>query len=80
MGSPGKTRKLMIWISWLADCLASWLAGWLAIPGEARIQAWRSFWCICKGILLMESNLGSPGKNRRLMIYDLDWLVGQLAG
>ena len=27
LGSPGKTRKLMIWTSWPADCLASWLAG-----------------------------------------------------
>ena len=27
LGSPGKTRKLMIWISWPAVCLASWLAG-----------------------------------------------------
>ena len=24
---PGTTRKLMIWSSWPADCLASWLAG-----------------------------------------------------
>ena len=43
-GSPGKTRKLIIWISWPADCLASWLAGWLEIPGKAKIQPWRSFW------------------------------------
>ena len=27
LGSPGKTRKLKIWTSWPADCLASWLAG-----------------------------------------------------
>ena len=27
LGSPGKTRKLIIWTSWPADCLASWLAG-----------------------------------------------------
>ena len=27
LGSPGKTRKLIIWTSWPSDCLASWLAG-----------------------------------------------------
>ena len=34
LGSPGKIRKLMIWVgqqaNWLAGWLASWLAGWLA--------------------------------------------------
>ena len=40
LGSSGKTRKLMIWTSWPADCLASWLAGWPSLvkpgfsPGE----------------------------------------------
>ena len=40
LGSPGKTRTLMIWTSWPADCLASWLAGWRSLvkpgfsPGE----------------------------------------------
>ena len=79
LGSPGRPRKLMIWSSWPADCLA----GWLAIPGEARIQPWRSFWCSCKGILLMESDLGSPGKTRTLMIWTswpADCLASWLAG
>ena len=69
LGGPGKTNDL----DWLVGQLASWLAGWLAITGEARIRPWRSFWCIYKGIVLMESDLGSPGKTRKLMIWS-SWL------
>ena len=68
LGRPGKIRKLMIWTSWPADCLASWLAGWRSLvkpglsPGDVfgvsvkEFFEWRAIW-------------GA-----------LAWLVGQLAG
>ena len=82
LGSRGKTRKLMIF-HWLEGKLAVFLAGWSAIRGEARIRPWRSFWCICKGILLMEIDLESHGKTRKLMIWTgwpADSLASWLAG
>ena len=56
----------------------AWLAGWL-VPGEARIRPWKGFWSICKEIMLRESNLRSPGKIRKLMIWT-GWLAGWLVG
>ena len=68
LGSPGKTRKLMIWTSWPADCLASWLAGWRSLvkPGFGSGEV---FGVSVKGVFLMENDLGSPGKTRKLMIW-----------
>jgi len=60
----------------------AWLAGWL-VPGEARIRPWKGFWSICKEVMLRETNLRSPGKIRKLMIWTgwlAGWLVSWLAG
>ena len=49
LGSPGKSRKSMLWTSWSADYLASWLAGWRSLvkpgfsPGEVFGVAVKEF-------------------------------------
>ena len=61
LGSPGKTRKLIIWTSWSADCLASWLAGWRSLV-KSGFSPGQVFGLSVKEFCLMKANWGALAK------------------